>query len=80
MTPYAPEEARAAALAQFIDTGPDHINCSQAVVRFAILVLGHDPGLVTLARYFGGGITGMGEACGAITGSAIALGPRPLSR
>jgi C_GCAxxG_C_C family probable redox protein len=78
VAPYTPAEAKAAALAQFNDPGPGHVNCCQAVVRFAVLVLGCDPGLVTAGRYFGGGIAGMGEACGAITGAAMALGIRDL--
>jgi len=71
-------DAKAAALAQFTDTGPDHINCCQAMVRFALLVLDADPGLLTVGRYFGGGIAGMGEICGAISGSAMALGMRDM--
>ena len=78
MVPYTPAEAKTAALAEFNDPGPAHINCCQAVVRFAVLVLGCDPDLVTVGRYFGGGIAGMGEACGAITGTAMALGVRDL--
>ena len=78
VAPYAPAEAKTAALAEFNDPGPAHINCCQAVVRFAVLVLGCDPGLVTVGRYFGGGIAGMGETCGAITGTAMALGMRDL--
>jgi C_GCAxxG_C_C family probable redox protein len=78
VTPYTPTEAKTAALAEFNDPGPAHINCCQAVVRFAVLVLGCDPDLVTVGRYFGGGIAGMGEACGAITGTAMALGMRDL--
>ena len=73
-----PEDAKADALARFNDPGPDHINCAQAVVRFAVLVLGIDPDLVDVARYFGGGIAGTGEACGAITGTAISLGLRDM--
>jgi C_GCAxxG_C_C family probable redox protein len=73
-----PEQAKAEALARFNDPGPDHINCAQAVVCFALLTLGHDPGLLTTARYFGGGVAGMGETCGAITGAALALGLRDM--
>jgi len=78
MTRYTPEQAKADAMAAFTDPGPAHVNCSQAVVRFALLVLGGDLDLVTVARYFGGGIGGMGEACGAVTGAAMALGLRDL--
>lgn len=57
----------------------DHINCSQTVLAYSLQVMGHDPKLVTLANYFGGGIVGKGEACGAITGAAMALGVRDFS-
>lgn len=73
-----PEQAKADVLARLADTGPDHLHCSQAMVRFALLMLGHDPGLTTVGRYLGGGVAGMGEACGAITGAALALGLRDL--
>jgi C_GCAxxG_C_C family probable redox protein len=70
------EQARADVLARFVDQGEGHINCAQAVVRFSLLVQGHDPDLVLAARYFGGGIAGTGETCGALTGTALALGLR----
>ncbi len=71
-----PEQAKAEVLVRFCDQGPGHINCAQAVVCFSLLVLGRDPDMVTTARYLGGGIAGMGEACGALTGAALALGLR----
>ena len=70
------EQAKANALARFAETGPGHINCAQAVVAFSLEVMGEDPDLVVTGRYFGGGIAGMGEVCGAITGAALALGLR----
>jgi C_GCAxxG_C_C family probable redox protein len=76
MTAATPEQAKAETLARFNDQGPGHINCAQAVVTFALLVRGDDPRLVTAARYFGGGVAGMGEVCGAISGTALALGLR----
>jgi C_GCAxxG_C_C family probable redox protein len=76
MARITPQQAKADALARFNDPGPGHINCAQAVVGFALLLLEHEPNLVTVARYFGGGIAGMGEACGAITGAALSLGMR----
>lgn len=79
MTRLTQEEAKADALARFNDTGPDHLNCAQAVVRFAVLTLGLDEDLVTVARYFGGGVAGTGEACGALTGAAMALGLRDMN-
>jgi C_GCAxxG_C_C family probable redox protein len=75
-TPLPSEQAKAGALARFADQGPDHINCAQAVLRFALLVMGCDPALITTARYFGGGMAGMGEVCGAVSGAALALGLR----
>lgn len=74
MTQMPPDEARADALARFTDPGPGHINCAQTVLRYALLVRGYDPELVKSAQFFGGGVAGMGETCGAITGSALALG------
>jgi C_GCAxxG_C_C family probable redox protein len=70
------DKAKADALARLADTGPGHIHCSQAVVRFAVLVQGHDPDLTTTGRYLGGGVVGLGETCGALTGAALALGLR----
>lgn len=78
MTELTPEAAKADVLARLADTGPGHLHCSQAMVRFALLMMGHDPDLTTTGRYLGGGVAGMGEACGAITGSALALGMRDL--
>lgn len=74
MPVLTPEQAKAEALARFTDPGPDHINCAQAVVRFALSMLGADDDLMKTARYLGGGVAGMGEACGAVTGAALALG------
>jgi C_GCAxxG_C_C family probable redox protein len=74
MTQMSPGEAKADALARFTDPGPGHVNCAQAVARYALLVRGYDPELVKSAQFFGGGVAGMGETCGAITGAALALG------
>ena len=63
-------------LARFTDPGPGHINCAQAMVHFALLVLGKDLDPMTTARYLGGGIASSGETCGVITGTALALGLR----
>ena len=76
MVKDASQQAKEAALARFRDMGPGHVNCAQAVVRFASMVLGADQDSVVLARYFGGGITRMGQVCGALSGSAISLGLR----
>ena len=74
MTPMSPAQAKADALARFADQGPGHINCAQTIVRYALLVRGHDPELMKSAQFFGGGIAGMGEICGAVSGAALALG------
>jgi C_GCAxxG_C_C family probable redox protein len=76
MTRISPEQAKTGALALFNDPGPGHINCAQTVIRFAMSVQGQDPRLITTARYLGGGVAGMGETCGAITGAALAMGLR----
>lgn len=85
MTGLIPEEAKSAALARFNDSGEHHLNCAQTVVYFALLTMGEDFNLsaedldlVKSANYFGGGIAGRGEACGALTGAALALGLRDL--
>ncbi len=74
--PMSPTEAKTDALAMFTDQGPGHINCAQAVLRFVLLVTGSDPGLMALARQFGGGVAGTGETCGAVTGAALSLSLR----
>nr|AOS48148.1 hypothetical protein [uncultured bacterium] len=56
MTQGVQEQAKTNALARFANTGPDHINCAQAVVAFALEMMGADPDLVAIAGYFGGGI------------------------
>ena len=79
LSPVPAEEAARAkeeSLARFADEGPGHINCAQAVLSFALRVEGMDPELITVARYFGGGVAGMGEVCGALSGAALALGLR----
>jgi C_GCAxxG_C_C family probable redox protein len=73
-------QAKAAALKGFRDTGSGHLNCAQAVVRCASIVLGADQDSAVLARYFGGGITRMGEVCGALSGAALSLGLRDRCR
>jgi C_GCAxxG_C_C family probable redox protein len=70
------EQAKAQALAGYLDPGPGHLNCAQAVTLGGLLVAGQDPTLIDVANYLGGGMARMGEACGALTGAAIALGLR----
>jgi C_GCAxxG_C_C family probable redox protein len=72
------DQAKAQALAGFQNEGAAHINCGQAVLYFALLRMGEDPEAILLARYLGGGIAGMGEICGALNGSALALGMSDL--
>ncbi len=72
--------AREVALAGFADTGSGHLNCAQAVVRFASLLLDAGEDSVVLARYFGGGMTRMGEVCGALSGAALSVGLRDRCR
>lgn len=78
MPSLSADQTKAQALARFEDAGPGHINCAQAVLYVALLRLGEDPGLITNARYLGGGIAGMGEVCGVLNGAALALGARDL--
>jgi C_GCAxxG_C_C family probable redox protein len=70
--------AKEAALAGFRDMGTGHLNCAQAVVRFAALGLGLDPDPVVVARYLGGGMVRLGQVCGALSGAAVSLGLRDL--
>lgn len=72
------EQAKTAALARFQAPPPEHINCGQTVLFYALLRLGEDGEAITHARYFGGGIAGMGEICGVLNGIALALGERDL--
>jgi C_GCAxxG_C_C family probable redox protein len=74
------EEAKTRALSGYLDPGPNHLNCAQAVLTGAILATDDDPELKNIANYFGGGMARMGEACGALTGAAIAFGLRDLRR
>ena len=71
--------AKAEALARFQAPPPEHINCGQAVLVYALLRLDEDPDAITEAKYFGGGIAGMGEICGVLNGLALALGVRDLA-
>jgi C_GCAxxG_C_C family probable redox protein len=70
------EQAKTDALAGLSREGPDHISCAEAVVAFAIGAMGFDPNLMLVARYFGGGMARIGEACGALIGTGAALGLR----
>ena len=80
MADHTVPAARAAALAGFADTGPGHLNCAQAVVRFTALLLGAGEDSVVLARYMGGGMAGMGEVCGALSGAVLSAGLRDQHR
>jgi C_GCAxxG_C_C family probable redox protein len=78
VTPKQCEDAKAQAMAGYLDPGPNHLNCAQAVLTGGLLATGQDPALVSAANYFGGGMARMGQACGALTGAALALGLRDL--
>lgn len=70
------EQAKAEAMKGYLDPGPNHLNCAQAVVRCGLLATGQDPDLTKIAGYLGGGLARMGQVCGAISGAAVALGLR----
>lgn len=74
--PMTPSQAKAQVLADFAGEGTTSINCAQAVLRYWMLVHGHDTDLSGIAAQFGGGIARMGEVCGAVAGAALALGLR----
>jgi C_GCAxxG_C_C family probable redox protein len=76
MASIPPEQAKAEALARFQAPAPAHINCGQAVLVYALLRMDEDTELISQAHYFGGGISGMGEICGVLNGTALALGMR----
>ena len=80
MTEREWQPARDAALVGFRDMGSGHLNCAQAVVRFAALGLGLEPDPVVVARYLGGGMARMGQVCGALSGAAVSLGLRDFHR
>jgi C_GCAxxG_C_C family probable redox protein len=70
------EDAKACALAAYLDPGPKHLNCAQAVVHNGLLMMDGDPGLTSVAGYLGGGMVRMGQTCGALSGAAVTLGLR----
>lgn len=70
------EDAKTRALTGYLDPGPAHLNCAQAVLLFGLLAMDHDPASIDLAAYLGGGMARMGEACGALSGAVLVLGLR----
>ena len=72
-------QAKEEAIAGFLDRGPGHLNCAQAVVHFALRTMGRDPGLALAAHYMGGGMARTGQTCGALSGAVLALGLRDLT-
>jgi C_GCAxxG_C_C family probable redox protein len=72
------ERAKSQALAGYLDPGPKHLNCAQAVVTAGLIMMDQELCLVNAANYFGGGLVRTGQACGAVTGAAMALGLREL--
>jgi C_GCAxxG_C_C family probable redox protein len=79
MASLDPEQAKSEALARFKKSGPDHVNCAQAVVAYALMRLDEDPEWIAAAGYMGGGIAGTGDVCGAMNGTALSLGIRDLA-
>ena len=74
------EFVEAAAAGGFRDIVPNEINCCQTVSRFVLMVLGEDPDILAVGRYFGAGIARMGQVCGALSGAAMALGIRDYAQ
>ncbi|MHB0979835.1 MAG: C-GCAxxG-C-C family protein [Thermoleophilia bacterium] len=70
------EHAKAEALAGYLDPGPKHLNCAQAVMLSGLLTMDEDPSLTSFAGYLGGGMVRMGQVCGALSGAAVTLGMR----
>jgi C_GCAxxG_C_C family probable redox protein len=70
------ENAKAQALAGYLDPGPKHLNCAQAVMCSGLLIMDEDPEWTSVAGYLGGGMARMGQVCGALSGAAAALGLR----
>ena len=70
------EQAKAQALEGYLDPGPKHLNCAQAVLRCGLLARDLDPELTGVAGYLGGGVARMGQVCGALSGAAVSMGMR----
>lgn len=70
------ERAKAEAMKGYLDPGPKHLNCAQAVLRCGLVALDMDPTLVANAGFLGGGMARMGQVCGALSGAAVLLGLR----
>jgi C_GCAxxG_C_C family probable redox protein len=70
------ERAKAEALAGYLDPGPKHLNCAQAVMLGGLVAMDQDPDLTSVAGYLGGGMARMGQVCGALSGAAVTLGLR----
>lgn len=76
-----PHEAKDAALKAFAALGEAHRNCAQAVLLYTVLRLGLSrQDAVEHARYLGGGVARLGHLCGLLTGSALALAVRDVTR
>lgn len=76
MTSDTFEQAKAEALAGFMDAGPGHYNCAQAVMHVGLRLMDQDPALRSIGSFMGGGMARMGQVCGALSGAAIVLGLR----
>jgi C_GCAxxG_C_C family probable redox protein len=70
------EQAKAEALAGYMDPGPGHLNCAQAVMHAGLRMMDQDPVLTKVGSFLGGGMARMGQVCGALSGAAVTLGLR----
>ena len=70
------ERAKEQAMAGYLDPGPKHLNCAQAVMRCGLLAMDQDPELTSVGGYLGGGMVRMGQVCGVLSGAAVTLGLR----
>ena len=71
-----PPRAKETVLAAFAGEGDEPANCAQAVLSYWLLVSGQSTDISGIAAQLGGGIARMGEACGTVSGAALALGLR----
>ncbi len=68
--------AKEQAMARLQDPGDEHLNCAQTVMHCALLMMGRDTELTALGGYMGGGMSRMGQVCGAVSGACLAMGLR----
>jgi len=68
--------ARERAMARYLDAGAAHLNCAQTVMYCASLIMNQDPDWTDIGGYFGGGVSRMGQVCGAVSGACMSMGLR----